>query len=163
MKKMFVDDPLYLFLLTQIGYRAAELDIVPAELGARRYIGWAWQRRKREIADKKKAEAATVADNNESEDEDSIQDPNESEEHRAKRRRIYQEDRKTRADRDELEHERGEARRERVRAIMAARDEEERQRNEAGAYGSGEIVSSPIQPMKSKCTYINCHALVVKG
>ena len=43
MKKMFVGGPLYLFLLTQIGYRAAELDIVPAELGAWRYIGWAWQ------------------------------------------------------------------------------------------------------------------------
>ena len=28
-KKMFVDDHLYLFLLTQIGYRAAELRICP--------------------------------------------------------------------------------------------------------------------------------------
>ena len=125
----FVEDPVFLFLLTQIGYRAAELDIVPAELGARWYIGWAWQRRKREIADKKKAEAAKVADdgfirsdddNNESEDEDSILDPNESEEHRAKRRRIYQEDRITRRARDELEDERNKARHEWVRAIHAA-------------------------------------------
>jgi len=136
-----VEDPLFLFLLTQIGYRAAELKNFPGQPGVQPYIGSAWTQRKREIADKLKAEVVTVADdgfirsdddNNESEDNNSIPDPNESEEHRAKRSRIYQEGRKTLADRDELEHERGEARRERVRAIMAARDEEERQRNEAG-------------------------------
>ena len=97
----FVEDPVFLFLLTQIGYRAAELDIDPKSDEAVKYIGAAWSRGKTEVADKKKAEAAKVADdgfirsdddNNESEDEDSNQDPNESEEHRAKRRRIYQED-----------------------------------------------------------------------
>ena len=36
-------------------------------------------------------------------------------------------------------------------------------RRRQGVYGTGKIVSSPIQPMKSKCTYINCQALVVKG
>ena len=100
---MFVDDPVYLSLLTQIAYRAAELDIMPVDQGAMRYIGRAWSRGKKEVAKKKKAEAAMVADdglirsnedNNESEDEDLVFDPNESEEHRAKRRRIYQEDRK---------------------------------------------------------------------
>ena len=136
-----MEDPFFLFLLSQIGYCAAELGIHPLSDEAVRYIGLAWSRGKTEVANKKKAEAATVADdglirsdddNNESEDEASIPDPNESEEHRAKRRWIYHEDCKTRAERDKLEHERGEARRVRIRAIMAARDEEERQRNEAG-------------------------------
>ena len=129
-----------MFLLNQIAYRAAELDIRPVDQGAMRYIGRAWSRGKKAVNDKKKAEAATVADdglirsdedNNESEDEDLVFDPNESEEHRAKRRRIYQEDRKIQRARGEEMLRRATARREWVAAMQASRDEEERQRNEA--------------------------------
>ena len=112
----FVEDPLFLFLLTQIGYRAAELQINPMPMEAQRYIGWAWHQRKREIreiANKLKADAVRVADN-ESEDEVSVPDPNESEEHRAKRKRIEGEDHQTRKARNELEEQRRVARRERL-------------------------------------------------
>ena len=122
----FVEDPLFLFLLTQIGYRAAELKFFPGEPGVLPYIGSAWTRRKRKIANKLKTEAATVAndgfsrsddDNNESEDDASIADPNESEEHRAKRKWIEQEDRITQAARSREEDRRIEARCERLKRI----------------------------------------------
>ena len=118
-----------MFLLTQIGYRAAELEIRLLSDEAVRYIGLAWSRGKTEVADKKKAEVAKVADdgfirsdddNNESEDEDSSLDPNESEEHRAKRRRIYQEDERTQRARAEEMVRQATARREWLASIQAA-------------------------------------------
>ena len=163
MKKMFVDDPLYLFLLTQIGYRAAELDIVPAELGARRYIGWAWQRRKREIADKKKADAAMLPTTTKARTKTAskIQTSPKSIGINARRSSL----KIAKLGLTETNWSMKGARQgakgsgqlwlpETKRSVKGTRQ---------GAYGTGEIISSPIQPMKSKCTCINCQALVVKG